>query len=373
MKLFIVGVFALVCTWSGAQTPSNVPDLDLSLSSVALEDIYFDTFQATNRAVPLPEADKALIKRLRDAIPPIHEPVYESISEAAKWLKPTDELLAYSTNGNSWAYPIRILNFHEIVNETLEGESVLISYCPLCFSGIVYSRNLKGKTLTFGNTSALYDSDMVMLDYETGSYWWQVAGKAIVGSLTGEQLAPLASNMISFQDWTHLHPNGLVLSRDTGFERPYERDSFAGYDQYLNQGNFAFPVTSETEQLLNLSALQPATRVLAVQLNDETKAYPLEENVERVIHDELAGQSIVVFQKGLSAAAFLKNIAGESMSFEHKPQGFNDKETQSSWDLAGRATEGDLKGSELPALSVKTSFWFAILGAEPEIEVYEEQ
>jgi len=157
----------------GIQVPEVVPTVDTAKHSVPLEDIYFDTFQPVNRAVHLSEASLELIQRLQDAIPPIHHPKYETVSDAT-WMRDRDVVLGYADGDQAWAYPIRILNLHEIVNDTLAGEQVLISYCPLCYTGIVHSRNLGDRVLTFGNTSALYESDMVMLDYETGSYWWQV-------------------------------------------------------------------------------------------------------------------------------------------------------------------------------------------------------
>ncbi len=351
-----------------AQPFTDAPVLDTSLHSVDLNDIYFDTFQRTNRAIALPDASESLILRLRDAIPPIHNPVYESASQAAKWLKPDDDILGYSINGKAWAFPVRILNFHEIVNETFEGQAVLISYCPLCFSGIVYSREVNGRTLTFGNTSALYDSDMVMLDYETGSYWWQVAGKAIVGTLTDEELTALPSNMMRFEDWITLHPESLVLSRDTGFDRPYQRDAFVGYDQLVNNKQFAFPLTEESQALVTTTALPPATRVLSVKINNESRAYPLEETIKQVIHDDIAGNPIVIFQNGLNAGAF--ELEKTHSSFTLKGNDFKDEATNTLWDLSGRAIEGPLVGSSLKPLPVKTTYWFAILGAEPEITIY---
>ena len=222
-----------------AQTPVDVPDVDLSRHNVPLDEVFFDTFRASNRAVPLTQASPELILRLRDAIPPIHKPRYQSAAEA-RWLTDDDLVLGYAVGAEAWAFPLRILNYHEIVNDTLAGEPILISFCPLCFSGIVYSRSLDGRILTFGNTSALFESDMVMLDYETGSYWWQVAGKGIVGTLTDEVLAPLPSTTSTWADWLELHPDTLVLSRDTGFNRPYERNPFADLEFFINQGRFAF-------------------------------------------------------------------------------------------------------------------------------------
>ena len=251
--------------------PVDVPALDTSKHSVPLEEVYFDTFQAANRAVPLTEANAELIENLRDAIPPIHEPIYEQ-GRNATWLGDTDMVLGYAVNGGAWAYPLRILNFHEIVNDHLDGEPVLISYCPLCFSGVVYRRVLGEQVLTFGNTSALYESDMVMLDYNTGSYWWQVAGRAIVGPLTDETLTVLPSMTTTWGEWHLLYPESLVLSQETGFDRNYSRDPFQGFAAYINQGNFAFPVSAAALD----ERLPPGARVLVVRVEEEARAYPVE-------------------------------------------------------------------------------------------------
>ena len=99
-----------------------------------------------------------------------------------------DLVLGYESGDEAFAYPINILNFHEMVNDVIGGDPVLIIYCPLCVSGVVFSRAVDGQTLTFGNTSALYQSDLVMYDHQTGTYWFQVAGEAVVGTMTGSRL-----------------------------------------------------------------------------------------------------------------------------------------------------------------------------------------
>ncbi|MFQ5932803.1 MAG: DUF3179 domain-containing protein, partial [Nitrospiraceae bacterium] len=249
--------------------PPLIPTLDTTLHSVPLDQIYFDTFNPANRAVPLDQATPELIERLIDAIPPIHAPKYEAAS-TADWLRDDDMIMGYVSGEQAWAYPIRILNLHEIVNENLDGEPVLISYCPLCFSGIVYSRRLGDQVLTFGNTSALYDSDLVMLDYETGSYWWQVAGEAIVGPLTGEELEILPSTVTTWREWHELHPDTQVLSKDTGFGRNYDQDPFATYADFLDAGRFAFPVGEAARD----PRLSPSTVVLALEIEGNAVAYP---------------------------------------------------------------------------------------------------
>ncbi len=347
--------------------PDDVPALDASKHSVPLEAVYFDTFQTINRAVPLTEANSELIESLRDAIPPIHEPIYEQGRDAT-WLRDLDMVLGYAVNGGAWAYPLRILNFHEIVNDHLDGEPVLISYCPLCYSGVVYMRALGEQVLTFGNTSALYESDMVMLDYNTGSYWWQVAGRAIVGPLTDERLTVLPSMTTTWGNWRLLYPESLVLSQETGFDRNYSRDPFLGIADSINRGNFAFPVSAAAldERLL------PGERVLVVGLEEEVRAYPVESLANGVFSDSLGGQELVVFVQNGAGAAYLLRVEGQSLSFVAVDNGFRDEHSGTMWDFAGRALEGDLAGLQLERLPSKTTFWFAIVAAEPEITIHSE-
>jgi hypothetical protein len=244
---------------------------------------------------------------------------------------------------------------------------VLISYCPLCYSGIVYSRRFNDGVLTFGNTSALYDSDMVMLDYETGSYWWQVAGEAIVGPLTGETLEILPSTVTTWQEWLNRYPDSKVLSRETGFARNYDQDPFAAYPEIVNGGRFAFPVS---EAALD-PRLSPAATVLALKIEGEAVAYPLEISDPTVIHDEVGGSPVAVFidPEARTGSAFHPVAAGELLRFNWTDAGPVDENTGSRWDLSGRAVDGALSGERLEPLPTKTTFWFAIVAAEPDIEI----
>ena len=163
------------------------PLADTSLHSVPLSDILFDTFGGSPRFLPLDRAKESRILDLRDAIVPILHPVYGAV-DALSWLRDDNLVMGYVSEDDAYAYPINVLNMHEIVNDVINGVPVLITYCPLCFSGVVYHRELDGTLLTFGNTSALYQSDLVMYDHQTGSYWFQVGGEAVVGELTGSHL-----------------------------------------------------------------------------------------------------------------------------------------------------------------------------------------
>ena len=148
--------------------------MDISLSIVPVEDVVFDTFR--DGFVRLSEADAGTIGALRGLIKPIYEPKYDS-AKKGDWMRDTDLVIGYvgPESGNAFSYTVKMLNLHEIVNDVIDRRPVLISYCPLRASGAVYDRELAGEVLLFGNTSALYQPDLVMYDYQPGStgfrYW----------------------------------------------------------------------------------------------------------------------------------------------------------------------------------------------------------
>lgn len=347
---------------AAVEGPPRPPDVDLSVHSVPLDQVYFDTFDGGS--VPLSESTPELRERLLDVIPPIDRPVYGDVS-AGDWLAPTDPVLGYVADGQAYAYPFKILNFHEIVNDELDGLPVLISYCPLCRSAIVYDRRVGGDVLSFGNTSALYESDLVMVDRSTGSYWWQVAGTAIVGPLTGARLELLPSAVATWADWAFQYPETLVLTRDTGYTRPYERDAFAGYAEIIDSGRFAFPVGEAAGD----TRLQPSALVVGVVLAEATRAYPVD-NLTDPINDEVGGEPLVVFPTDGGATVFSAVVSGETLQFQRRGADFADAETGSVWTPAGVAVSGPYEGTALRPIPSRTTFWFAFVGAFPDVQVH---
>lgn len=305
-------------------SPEATPPVDRSMASVELDQIIFDTF-GRGPSFSLATGQEDSIRGLFDAIAPIDAPDYET-AESASWLKPEDIVVGYvDPEGGSWAYPARILNKHEIVNDELGGSPILISFCPLCGSGVVYERTLGGRELSFSNTSALFENDLVMVDRETGSYWWQVAGAAIVGELNGQSLVPLASQTTTWSAWEEAHPETAVLARLAG--RDYSRDSFANYGERLDQGQTPFPVS---EAAMADDRLAASSRVLVATINGETKAWATDP--ARVVEESFGDEQVTVTLDG----------------------------------TGGRVT--DAHGNDLP---VRSAFWFSAVSAFPNIELGE--
>ena len=352
-----------------------LPPLDTSISSVPLEDILFDTFGSTPaRFVRLDEASDELILRLRDAIAPVLNPVYGD-GDALPWLGDNDLILGYESGDQAFAYPINILNFHEIVNDTIGGVPVLVTYCPLCFSGVVFSREVDGEVLTFGNTSALYQSDLVMYDHQSGSYWFQVGGEAVVGPRTGARLAPLASATMSWGEWRELHPETRLITGGengaTAFANArYARSFSGGFQDRINDEQFVFPVDEEKLD----GRLAAGEIVLTVEVGEAVTAFPLGPAGNAAINSEVGGLPVVVFTKsqGASVGAFSRQVAGRTLSFDYREDEdlFVDRETGTAWNSVGIAERGPLAAERLERVSTRRAFWFSIAISFPGVELY---
>lgn len=353
----------------GITGPEAPPPVDIFDGIVPPEDIVFDTFDGSS--VRLPDAPRATINRLFNAIRPVYVPTYEGASSGA-WLSDGDFVLGYEGETQAYAYPVKFLNFHEIVNDEIDGIPVLITYCPLCGSGVVFDRRLDGETHVFGNTSALYQNDLVMIDHETGSYWFQTGGEAVIGPLSGTRLDLLPSMMMPWSDWLSLHPDTLVLSRDQGFGTPlsrYDRDPFGTYAQRVDAGQFAFPVDEDRIS----GSLRLAEIVLTVRVNETEKAYPIGRIGDNAANDEIDGTAVAVFAQlnGPSATAHSPLVNGTTLTFTSAGDGlYTDDQTNSTWDFTGRAISGELSGERLAPLPSRRAMWFSISIDQPEIEIY---
>lgn len=312
-----------------------------------------------------------------DGIPAIDDPVFESVNKADEWLGEDWPVMLFDLNGDTRAYPLAILIHHEIVNDVVDGRPVALTFCPLCNATIAFDRTLPdGTLLDFGTTGNLRNSDLVMYDRQTKSWWQQFTGEAIVGELTGTRLEFLPSQIVAWSDFKGSHPNGKVLSRETGFNRPYGRNPYSGYDSI---NNFPFLYEGDLD-----GRLPPVERVVAIQLDGIDVAYPFTVLSEiLVVNDEVAGLPLVVFWKeGTrttfgnsdrdvgSTGVFQRKLDNQVLTFQAEHDGFKDDQTGSLWNIFGEAIDGPLTGQRLESIVAGEHFWFAWAVFKPDTIVW---
>jgi len=213
---------------------------------------------------------------------------FVSVNESDKWIKDNELVLALTYNGVERVYPLQILVWHEIINDNVAGDPILITYCPLCGSGIAYERkiDLNGEKVEtrFGTSGKLYNSNLVMYDEETDTYWQQIDGKAIVGTLTGQELKEISIDTVVWRDWKKTHKNSEVLSKDTGFSRQYGKDP---YGNYYEDSFLLFDVDSQDDRI------HPKTVVFGIEVNGIYKAYRENDLIaEKIINDKIGGINV---------------------------------------------------------------------------------
>lgn len=264
-----------------------------------------------------------------DGIPPIDKPVFISPDKANAWLGDNEVGLSLALGNTNRFYPFQILVWHEIVNDTINGERVLVTYCPLCRTAIVFDPQVGDKRVEFGTSGKLWNSNLLMYDRQTQSLWSQVLGEAVVGEMTGTRLAILPSDIMRFGDWQKLYPAGAVLSRQTGESRPYGQDPYGDY--YTTPGTI-FPLTKTDNRLGDKEF------VLGIVLSGRTKAYT-EAAIKAAgqIKDRFANETIVGrYEQEVGAARLYRE-----------------------------RSDGSLE--QLPVVG---AFWFSWAAAHPETELY---
>ena len=316
----------------------------------------------------------------KDGIPAVDNPKFVSQKEADKWLKDIEPVVVVEHKGEARAYPLQILTWHEIANDRLNGLPVSVTFCPLCNAAIAFDRRLDGRLLDFGTTGKLRNSDLIMYDRQTESWWQQFTGEAIIGDLLGKQLNMVPASIVGYGHFKKAHPGGSVLSRKTGFTRAYGRNPYTGYDD-IRSIPFLYRGPKDDR-------LPPMERVVAVTIGKSDKAYPYSVlSKKRVVHDKVGGRDVVVFHSDGAASAldgssiansrdvgatgvFDPNLNGKKLTFRSAKDGITDKETGSRWDILGQAIGGQLKGSRLTPVLHGNHFAFSWFAFKPGTKVY---
>ncbi len=313
-----------------------------------------------------------------DGIPPIDDPRFLPV-DGVEFLEDDEPVLALEIDGEARAYPLQVMTWHEIVNDTVAGVPVTVTYCPLCNSAIAYDRRLGDRVLDFGTSGQLYNSSLVMYDRQTESLWAHFTGEAVIGFLTGEQLELFPMSTVSWADFRIANPDALVLSRDTGFSRDYGRNPYPGYDD-VNTAPFLF----DGEVDGRLAAKQ---RVVGIELDGDAVAVRLDELADDGVRAvEVGGRELVVWVAAGTASAldrgtisggrdvgstgvFVPEVDGQALDFRADTDGFIDEQTGTRWNVLGHAVDGPLSGASLEPVAHVDTFWFAWGAFRPESRI----
>ncbi|MDZ7785161.1 MAG: DUF3179 domain-containing protein [Halioglobus sp.] len=289
-----------------------VPGVSLALSK--------NGFDVSNASVPaaqiLPGGPP------KDGIPSIDNPHFVD-AESADDLSGDDRVIGVVHGDDARAYPIAIMNWHEIVNDEIGGESIVVSYCPLCGTGMVFEAP-EGRS--FGVSGLLYNSDVLMYDRQTESLWSQIKMEAVSGPAVGERLKLLPARHTIWADWRERHPDTQVLARPGGYRRDYDRDPYEGY---RDSAKLYFPVDSRDRRY------HPKEKVIGVSLDEGAAVWPFSELARAgdVVEDTIAGREVTV-----------------------------------RFDSSARtATVFDEAGNEIPST---IAYWFAWMSFYPESKVF---
>jgi hypothetical protein len=324
----------------------------------------------------------------RDGIPPIYNPTFISIqgSEQIEWLTDNHPVAVIEIDGEAKAYPLGILTFHEVVNDTISGKPIVLTYCPLCYTAIGFEREIDGNVLNFGTTGNLRRSNLIMWDDLTESWWQQITGEAIIGDLAGASLETINVNISSLSEFKRTYPSGVILSpNSTNIGLRYDMDEIYGKNPYIKYdapNTQPFMFTKSVDKRLG-----PVERVLGIKINEFYLAIPFT-SLENAIVKELehAGKQIVIFynDKTLSAldkeliiesrvagsaSAFSPYINGERIYFYNDNGVIRDIATNSKWSQLGQAYEGILAGEKLDTLEAINILWFAWASFHPSTEI----
>lgn len=337
----------------------------------------------------------------------------------ATWLGAQEPVVGFRLGGEAKAYPLQILTWHEIVNDSVSGVPVAVTFCPLCNSALAFDRRIPltdgqrqtvlklnpraniqaldaafrsayqaqegrpappwGLLVTFGTSGMLYQSNLLMFDSATNTLFSQILGEGNVGTLTGITLLRYPAQILSFAEFRQ--GQGVqVLSRETGFSRDYGRNPYVGYDRaderpFLFQG----PIDGR---------LPPKERVITVQLQGQSVAYPFGVlSTARVINHDIGATPLTLFwQPGTRSAldtasilngkdigavgVFERRVGRRTLTFGWDGKGFVDQETGSRWNLLGVALEGPLKGAQLREVVHDNTLWFAWAAFKPKTRVF---
>lgn len=405
----LIGAIALIAaacsSATGTETGESTSTPDDSVVSTTSDTGATTTVAPGVSTGVLPEGPSALDDRFNDAfpdplidpgdvlsggpppdgIPPVDDPQFISVEDADAWINDVEPVLIVDIDGDVRAYPIQIMMWHEIVNDTVGGVPLAVTYCPLCNSAITFERTIRGVETTFGTSGSLYFANLVMYDRATESLWNQLDGRAVIGVLTGEVLTQIPSSTVSWAEVKESRPDAKVLDRDrTGARRNYGTNPYTGLDDPNGQ-----PFLFNGDIDVRAKAMQ---NIVAMESESDAVAWTLDaisdDSGTAATAGEFEGEPIVIFWKtGESSAldtseisegrdvgtvgVFSPVVDGKELTFQADGEAFIDDQTSSRWNVFGEAVSGPLAGSTLDPVTFVRTFWFSWAAFRPDTDLVE--
>ena len=360
---------------SQIKNPKNIPfnwKTDLSKHSIDLSEIQ----------IVLPKG----------SFPTLDYPKFVDKQDGLKDFFSKEPVIAVEINGEAKAYPLNILTMHEISNDVLGNEPILVTYCPLCNSGIVYDRTLmlngENHIFEFEPSGMLRNSDMVMLDRDTETLWQQLIGTGIAGELDEKELLIKPSLILSVEEFFDRYPLGRILSKDTGFDESAKNYGSNPYQNYDDPDAKPYEQFFESDKIDK--RLPPMERVVDIEDLGDYKIYPLGLiEKHKVINDTFKNKNVVLLhQPGTVSVLDEKNIKDSKnvgtivvynrklndkiLTFSKNGRSITDDQTGSVWDITGRCIHGELEGSQLKIEPHSNHFAFAWLAFYPNSQIFSE-
>ncbi|MBC8504861.1 MAG: DUF3179 domain-containing protein [Anaerolineales bacterium] len=301
----------------------------------------------------------------------------------AEYLEPGEPVFGISINSDHRAYPLRILDWHEMANDTVGGVPVSIAYCTLCGAGIAFDgRASNGETYNFGSSGFLYRSNKLMYDRNTNSLWNQLTGEPVLGPLVDSniKLNLLPIVVTTWESWLEQHPETLVLDIDTGYQRPYFPG--AAYGDYFASQDTMFPVWQRSD------LLETKDRIYALQIEGIPKAYPIELlSEEQVVNDTIGNTALVlianrgkIFVDGENqrVGPVIYKAGGEVRAYNRQEETYSPgpdadtvlDSTGRTWQITEEALIGP-DGKMAPRVNGHLAYWFGWYTFFPNTLIYE--
>ena len=351
---------ALVLLYEGESAQQEISFTSSEESSVPSSELVVMETDGVKHLIPLDKIKGG--GPPKDGIPSIDHPIFADVHDS-QFMSDSDTVIGLEINGEAKAYPLFILVWHEIVNDSVGGVPVSVTYCPLCYTNQVFERVIDEQEVTFGTSGKLYNSNLLMYDRLTESYWSQALGTAVKGDLAGYQLDLVPFDVITWGDWKKLYPDTKILTTDTGFLRSYATDP---YGNYYVEPRIMFPVEHSDDRM------HPKEIIIGFNEDGISKAYKQNDVESKILINDSIGKTPVMLISLFSenTRAFMRIIDGNVLDFVHDDGKILDVQTNSEWNYDGLSISGQLEGMHLQRIPIKPGFWFEWVAFHPDTLIY---